>query len=250
MAEDFRKKARVREPIRGYVGTHENPRILSGTEVRSGTRGYYYAGPSDREDRFPEDFEDQRRYPTEVEIPRGSTDSRSNSGSGTSVVSSVNSRMIGLALMKRPAMIGVTEELEETVMVSGFESLTPQQIGHSIKEMVAMKLNEQGCYSEYACKMICTHWPQFNLHGRTGKPEDSTKFKTIVKNVKPTSEGNFIAMFDWLESLKSDADIQSYSIRQRIAWLKNTGGLAIGVNACCGHGENDEHYHLDEGILT
>jgi len=231
MADDLRNKARVGEPSRGYVGTHEEPRILRGTEVRSGTsRGYYHAGPSDRVEVFPDTFEVHRRFPDEVEIPRGSTDSRSNSGSGISVVSSANSKMIGLAPMKRPAMMGVTEELEETVIVDGFESLTPQQLGHSIKEMVAFKLTEQGCYSEYACKMICNHWPQFNLHGRTGKAEDSSKFKVIVKNVKPTSEGNFIAMYDWLESLKSEADIQSYSIRQRISWLKNTGGLASGVN--------------------
>ena len=128
MADDLRKKALVGEPIRGYVGTHEDPRILSGSEVRSGARGYHYAGPSDREERFPETFEAHRRYPDEVEISRGSTDSRSTSGSGTSVVSSVNSRMIGLAPMKRPAMMGVTEELEETVVVEGFETLTLQEL--------------------------------------------------------------------------------------------------------------------------
>jgi len=227
-------------------GSWENPRVLSGSTVRRRSKepeGYpRYVHPDDRREertgladairKIPGGFGSARESHREErcdtpEAPRGAE--RADSAS-LSAVSSVHSRMSGMATMSRPAMDGVTLELEETMVVSDFEDCSMEEIKESIRQNVIRKLVAQSCDSETARRMICTHWPQFNLHPRPNKTEDSKQFKTIARNIRPNSEGDFIAFDDWLESIKTEADNQGYSIRHRIVWLKATGGLAPGVN--------------------
>ena len=174
------------------------------------------------------DRERQQFYADEYH--RGGRDREEDWEDRRSVTSSRSSKVQGLKSMSRPAMIGVEDEREEWVEVDGFESLSNQQIEASIRVMVVQKLKEQGVDSEIARNIICDQWPMFNLHPRKGKVEDVRYFDKCAKLIKPTSKGEFIAMDDWFEAMKDQGDIQGWSIRQRIKWLKTTGGLANKVN--------------------